>query len=230
MLPGLQILPWRLSAISLPARACQSNGRYRQCDDLGNLSTCWRRWQRQRSVLLTVTDPVLDSITITPANSSVAGFSKTVPFTATGIYSDGSTTPVTAIWSSSATSVATIVASSGIATTVAAGTTIISANLNGIIGSTRLTVTSPVLITDGLKITPVSPIQLAVNASQQLIVTATFTDDSTQNVATGSAWTSSLPTICSVNTTGLITGISAGTATITAQYGGQFVTTLVVVN
>jgi uncharacterized protein YjdB len=62
-----------------------------------------------------------------------------------------------------------------------------------------------------------------------MTVTATFNDGSTQNVATGSAWTSSAPAVASVSSTGLVTGVSAGTATITAQYGGQIVFTNVVV-
>jgi uncharacterized protein YjdB len=180
---------------------------------------------------LTVTAAVLRSITVTPPNSTVTGFSKTVDFIATGNFSDGTSAPVTstAAWSSSAVGVATIVASSGLATTVAAGTTIISATLNGVTGITNLTVTAPTLIANGLAITPAGPIFLAINASQQLVVTATFSDGSTQNVAIGSAWTSSVPTITSVNTTGLITGVSVGVATITAQYLGQSVSTTVTV-
>jgi hypothetical protein len=179
--------------------------------------------------LVTVIPPVLDSITVTPANSSIAGASKTVNFTATGNYSDGTTAAITnAAWVSSAPAIATVNATSGVATTVAAGTTIISATQNGVIGSTRLTVTSLVLNANGLQITPVNQV-LAVNASLQMTVTATFNDGSTSNVATGSAWVSSSPAIASVSSTGLVTGVSAGTSTITAQYGGQTVFTTVIV-
>jgi uncharacterized protein YjdB len=90
-------------------------------------------------------------------------------------------------------------------------------------------VTALVLNANGLQITPVNQ-ALAVNASLQMTVTASFNDGSTQNVATGSAWSSSTPAIASVSSTGLVTGVSGGTATITAQYGGQTVFTTVIVN
>src|SRR5208337_5252670 len=88
----------------------------------------------------------LSSITVTPANPSIilaTGTTQTQQFTATGIYSDGSTKDLTAsvIWSSSATSIATIT-SGGNATVLAYGTTIISATFVGITGSTALTVVS----------------------------------------------------------------------------------------
>jgi len=180
---------------------------------------------------LNVTAAVLKSIAVTPANTSIVGFSKTVNFIATGTYSDGTTADIstTASWSSSVTGVASIVASSGVATTVAVGTTIVSATLNGVIGITNLTVTAPVLIANGLTITPVSPI-VPVGGTVQLTVTATFNDTSTLDVSNSSVWTSATPSIASViSNTGLITGVSAGTATITAQYGGQSVTKIVTV-
>jgi hypothetical protein len=83
--------------------------------------------------------PTLTSIAVTPSNPIlVTGTSQ--QFTATGTYSDGSTASITsqAAWSSTLTSVATIVAG-GLATAVSAGTTTISASLAGVTGSTTLT-------------------------------------------------------------------------------------------
>jgi hypothetical protein len=176
---------------------------------------------------LTVTDPVLESITVTPANSSIAGFAKTVTYTATGTYSDGTTADITSAvtWDSSQKSIATI-STAGVATTVAAGTTSISATLNGINGNTDLTVTALVLKT--LQITPANP-TLTVGSSQQLNVTATYTDNSTLDVTTSSAWTSTFPTIATVNTTGIVVGNSVGSTTISALYAGQTVATIVTV-
>jgi len=85
---------------------------------------------------------VLQAIAVTPANPSIAkGLAQ--QFTATGTFSDGSTSNLTATvtWASATTAVATINAS-GLATAVAAGTSTISATLSGITGSTTLTVTS----------------------------------------------------------------------------------------
>jgi hypothetical protein len=179
---------------------------------------------------LTVTAATLQTISITPANSSIAGLSKTVNFAAKGNYSDGTTVDITtATWSSSATNIATVIASSGVATSVAVGTTVISATLNGIIGRTNLTVTAPTLNSNGLQITPSNPF-VPVNMTQQLTVTATFNDGSTQNVTSNCSWSSSASSIVSVSPTGVATtGNLVGSSVITATYSGQSAFTTVTV-
>ena len=89
---------------------------------------------------LTVTSPVLVSIAVTPANPAILN-GTTKQFTATGTYSDSSIQNLTGLvtWSSSNTAAATIT-STGLATSVAAGTTIIQATLGSIGGSTSVTV------------------------------------------------------------------------------------------
>ena len=82
------------------------------------------------------------SVAVTPANGSLTA-GGTQPFTATGNYSDGSTLNLTSTvtWSSTNPAVATI-ASGGLATAVAAGSTTIQATSGSISGSTGLTVTA----------------------------------------------------------------------------------------
>lgn len=97
------------------------------------------------STPITLQGPVLQSIAVTPANSSIS-YGSTEQFTATGTYSDGSTQNVTtqATWASSQTAVATISNASGtqgLATSVAAGPTTISATVGPVSGSTSLLVT-----------------------------------------------------------------------------------------
>ena len=91
----------------------------------------------------TITTPSLVSIAVTPSFPAIAGTS-TQQFTATGTYSDSSTTNLTSsvAWASSAAGVATI-ASSGLAAGVTPGTTTISATLSGIVGNMQLTVNPP---------------------------------------------------------------------------------------
>jgi hypothetical protein len=179
---------------------------------------------------LTVTKPILQSIAVSPANFSIAGFQQTVNYTVLGTYSDGTTAAVSELitWASSQTGIATI-ATTGVATTLTAGVTSVSATVGSISGRTNLTVTALVLNTNGLQITPVSPISLGFGATQQLTVTAAFTNGTTQNVSASSAWISSVPTVASVSTTGLVTGIAAGSTTITASYGGQSILVTVTV-
>jgi len=78
----------------------------------------------------------LSSITVGPANTAIlAGRSQ--QFTATGTYSDSSTQNLTGtvVWTSSNTRVATV-NSTGVVTAVAAGSTYISASLNGVSSNT----------------------------------------------------------------------------------------------
>jgi hypothetical protein len=94
------------------------------------------------STTLTVTAPTLISVGVTPANPSISAGS-TQQFKATGAFSDNSTQDLTATakWSSSATAVATI-SSSGLATGLTPGTTMIQATSGNTSGSTTLTVTA----------------------------------------------------------------------------------------
>ncbi len=91
---------------------------------------------------ITISAPTatLDSIAVTPANTSTP-LGGTQQFTATGTYSDGSTAPLTATWSSSS-AVATI-SSGGLATAASSGCggpTTITATSGSVSGSTVLTV------------------------------------------------------------------------------------------
>jgi hypothetical protein len=94
---------------------------------------------------VTVTAPELVSIAVTPANASVSAGTPQ-QFTATGTYTDSSTQNLTSavVWASSNTAAATIsnaMGSAGLATTVAAGTSNISAQSGMVSGQTTLTVT-----------------------------------------------------------------------------------------
>jgi hypothetical protein len=92
----------------------------------------------------TLTVTALSSLAITPVNPSIAANGATQQFAVTGTYFDGTTHDWTksVIWSSSNSAAATIDAN-GLATSVAPGTTTITATdpITGIAGSTTLTVT-----------------------------------------------------------------------------------------
>jgi trimeric autotransporter adhesin len=89
---------------------------------------------------LTVTNATLNSITVTPPDPSIS-LGETQQFTATGMFSDGTTEDLTAqvTWSSSEVSVATITAG-GLASTAGKGTTTITAKMNGVPGTATLNV------------------------------------------------------------------------------------------
>jgi uncharacterized protein YjdB len=88
---------------------------------------------------VTVSNATLTSIAVSPASPSVA-LAGTLQLTATGTFSDGSTQPMLNVtWSSSSPAVA-YVSASGLATGTATGTATMSATVNGVSGSTVLTV------------------------------------------------------------------------------------------
>jgi uncharacterized protein YjdB len=170
---------------------------------------------------LNVTDAVLDSITITPAEATVA---KGLPqaFIATGNYSDGSHPIITeqVQWTSSEVAFATI-STAGVASTHAEGEATITAALDGKTQTATLTVDPAVL-----KRVDVTPLTASVipGATQQYTATGILTDDSSVPLTATATWSSDHPELATVSDTGaskgLVTGVAVGTATITATSGG----------
>ncbi len=67
----------------------------------------------------------------------------------------------------------------------------------------------------------VGPSNLNLNqgATQQMTATGTYNDGSTKNLTTGVVWSSSDPGFVSISNSGIVTGVSVGSSTITAQDG-----------
>jgi len=133
----------------------------------------------------------------------------------------------TVSWSSSASSVATV-NSLGLVTGVAAGSaTITTTTQDGSKTATcAITVNSFTLVT-GISINPASA-GFSVNATQQL--TATVSPSNATNKAV--SWSSSDASVATVNSLGLVTGVAAGSATITAttQEGAKTATSFLTVS
>jgi 6-phosphogluconolactonase (cycloisomerase 2 family) len=92
------------------------------------------------NTLLTVIAPTLVSIKITPANPTIA-VGGTADFTGVGLYSDGSTQPLSPItWSSGTAATASIISTSGVSLGLATGTSTITATNGTVSGTTLLTV------------------------------------------------------------------------------------------
>ena len=159
---------------------------------------------------------VLQSITVTPSSLSVPAGARH-QFTAMGNYSDGSKKDLTssAYWSSSDMSVA-VPAGHGMVLTMTQGTAIIAARLNSIYGTSSVTATTPVL--SSISITPTG-LSIAVGKSQQFSATGTFSDGSTQNLTNAVTWTSSVPQVASVSSSGVVTTLATGATALTAVSG-----------
>ncbi len=158
----------------------------------------------------------LVSITVTPANASVAA-GNTQQFTATGTYNNGSTANLTAsvTWASSNSAAATISAA-GLGVGVAIGSTTITATSGAISGTTGLTVTAPVLVS--IAIAPANP-SLGPGAKQQFTATGIYSDASTQNLTTSVSWNSSNTAAATISNSGLATCVATGNTTISATSG-----------
>ena len=117
-----------------------------------NLSQAQSRYQAAKALYQQITSeangtgPTLSSISVTPVNQTIGDGSQ-VSFTATGTYSNNSTLNLTGQvrWASSNPTVATI-STRGLASALNPGGTTISATLNGVTGSTTLTVTATPLV------------------------------------------------------------------------------------
>ena len=120
------------------------------------------------------------------------------------------------IWATSNDAIATVT-STGLVTGVAAGTTNITATIDGVVGSSVLTV-QPVPVAS-VTLTPSSE---ALIVGQQLQLTATPRDAASLPLSGRAvSWSSSAPATASVSSTGVVTALSQGTATITATSEGK---------
>jgi hypothetical protein len=161
----------------------------------------------------------LRSIQVTAVSLSVQT-NATDQFTATGTFSDGSTSDLTGTvtWTSSATNVATI-ATGGMASAKAAGSTTITATSGSISGTATLTVNATLV---SLAITP-GTASIAPGTTQPFRAVGTYDDNSTNDITGSVTWTSGTTTVATISngtsTQGLATAVAHGASTITAKLG-----------
>ncbi len=182
------------------------------------------------------TNPLADSLAVNPATPSL-GVGQTVQFTATGTIGHGSGHPSTtqddtdsATWTSSTPAVASV-NSTGMATALTAGTTTITATMNGFTGTLTASATLTVTATSGgggsspgssvtsLTIIPGSQSVAVPNETTQFIAIGTTSTGATENLTSQVSWSSSSTQIATIGaSTGLATALTQGTVTIIALY------------
>ena len=173
---------------------------------------------------ITVTNVPVASVTVTPASASIQQ-GQTIQLTATPKDANGNAlTGRVVTWSSSNTAVASVNAG-GFVTSGAAGSATITAASEGKSGTAAITVTSVPVAS-----VTVSPAPGSVQAGQTLQLTAT-PKDVNGNPLTGRTitWSSSNTSVATVSASGLVTGVVAGSATITATSEGQSGTSAITV-
>jgi hypothetical protein len=169
-----------------------------------------------QTITLSGTGKSLSNIVVNPTNPTVT-LGNTLPFSAIGTFSDGSTQDLTtsATWGSANSSVATISnspGSQGLATGSATGNSLIQATQGPIVGSTILNVGPTVL--------SVSPqiISLTTSQTQQFRASSSPVTWMVDGVAGGSS------EVGTISSEGLYTApANAGTHTISAIYNSQTV-------
>jgi trimeric autotransporter adhesin len=153
----------------------------------------------------------LSSIAVSSDKTSVAA-GLTAQFKATGTYSDASNADITSAvaWASGTPGVATINAS-GLATTKAQGSTSITATSGSVTGSATLAVDPAALLSIAVRAATVQ-----LGSTTQMKATATYTDQTTQDLTSGVAWSSTNGYVASVSASGVVTSIGAGNSAVTA--------------
>lgn len=166
--------------------------------------------------VVTVTPAVLDRIEVTAASTSLAK-GRTMPLTATGVYSDGARRPLTTgvNWSPS-TGTTLLVSGSGVVTALQPGTASATATLGSVSGMLSITVTPPEL--EAITVLPPAP-SIPLGLTRQLVAQGLWSDGSSAQVSTGVTWGIDDGAVASVSSSGLVTSLTQGSAVVTASVG-----------
>lgn len=175
---------------------------------------------------------LVNGLTVAPATVSFTGVGGTAQLTATGRYGSSGhysyqdvSSQVT--WTSGSTDVATV-STSGLVTAVGAGTIQITASISGYGGN--LTATSEITVTTSggtggtgdvtsLSLAPSTLNVTGAGQTGQYTVIGNLSGGGTQSITSNLAWSSGSTSIATViPTTGVVTAVATGTATITAVY------------
>ena len=141
------------------------------------------------SATVTVSTATLTAITVSPAAvTTTIGLRSN--YTATGMYSDGTTTDLTTrvTWTTGDPTVASVANAVGLQGQLlarAAGMTTVTATVSGVVGTTTVTVTGATL--RALAVTPIDP-STTLGFRVQFTVEAIYSDGTSRNVTGAAAW------------------------------------------
>lgn len=173
--------------------------------------------------------PVVTTVTVSPPSASI-GVSGTTTLQATVKDQNGNVmTGQTVSWSTDNSAVATVT-SAGVVTGVAAGSATITATSSGQSGTSAITVTAappPPPVVTTVTVAPPSA-SIAVGATTTLTATV---KDQNGNVMSGQTvtWSTNNAAAATVSSGGVVSGVAAGSATITATSSGKSGTSAITV-
>ncbi len=159
----------------------------------------------------------LDSVSISPTNVFLdPGVTLQFYVTGTTVGGDSVDESANATWTSSNAQVATI-DSSGLLTAISSEGTVsattVKVTAKGQSSSTNAVVTSAAL--SSLTVTP-STATIAAGYSRQLLATGTLSTNASVSITNYVTWSSSDTSVATVSSTGKVTAVTSGSATITA--------------
>jgi 6-phosphogluconolactonase (cycloisomerase 2 family) len=166
----------------------------------------------------------LSRIEIRP-DQGVVPLGRTRQLSATAVFSDGLTVDVTTRvqWASLMPDIALVsnsASSEGLVSTLALGETTVSAELDGVLGSTLLTVTSPEVVS--LTVSPADALS-GPGSSRQYQAMGTFSDGSTQDITSEATWSTADSSVATISSTGealVQTTTFESSTTVTATVNG----------
>ncbi len=172
------------------------------------------------------TGVVLVSLVLAAAQTTL-GNPGQVQVTAEGAYSDGSKKDVTqsVTWISTAPYIAMVnnTSAKGLVSAKSHGQTLISANLEGVVGSLPVTVTPAEL--QAIQVEPINPSYAQpITPNTEFKAYAFFADGIKSDVTNFVTWSSASPAVATIEamsvTPGKTTNLAAGSSVISATYGG----------
>jgi uncharacterized protein YjdB len=179
---------------------------------------------KSASSTFSIAQGAVASVTVTPSPITMVAGQSTQLAAAARDASGSVISGKSIVWSSSNTAVAGVT-SQGVVTGVGAGSTTITATIDGVSGTSAVTVSDvPVA---KVTVSPQAPTIAALSSTQ---LTATLTDANGNIVSNRVvSWSTSSAAIATVSSTGVVTGVLPGTATITATSEGKSGSTTVTV-
>ncbi|HEY3452104.1 MAG TPA: Ig-like domain-containing protein [Myxococcales bacterium] len=172
---------------------------------------------------VTVTDPEVDMLTITPQSSKISE-GTTETYTVMAVLSDGSTKDVSllAIFTSDDTAGLVSINKNVVTGVHQGGPVTITASYGGKQASAKLTITAPLTVVS-ITVSP-GTFSVSVGAKKALTVTALYSDGSTKDVTATSVFSSADRTVVDLDANNAVGVKIGGPVTITVTYAGKTTT------
>ena len=202
---------------SAPGVVSVSSGGTAQAKGIGSAGVSATSSNVTGNTNLSVSAATLVGISISAASANIP-VGDTLQLSAVGTLTDGSTQDLTRSvnWASSAPQVLSV-QGSGLVAGMSIGAAGVTAASGSITAATTLNVSAPVL--SSITLAPAGP-TVPLGSSLQLTITGTYSDGSTQDVTQQATWNIDTPTIATITSGGVVSGLQVGTTGVEASING----------